>query len=84
MRLAGVVKSMKYCWRKVKTNNTPITTKRLIVRLSPHAQVGPAKVRTMVKDTMVAVDKVNPTQSRDMNLARVDLSWSPPGLTFGR
>lgn len=78
-----VVKSRKYCWTKVKMSSIPVTTKSAMVRLSFQGQVGPAKVKTMVKDTMAPVAKMKPAQSRERSFVNVERWWSPPGLTFG-
>lgn len=84
MRDSRVVNMTKLCWRKVKMNSTPETTNVAIVRPSSQAQVEPANVKTMVKDTIAPVPKIKPAQSSATSFLKTEVSDARPGLTEGR
>ncbi|KAI7977697.1 hypothetical protein EIK77_010288 [Talaromyces pinophilus] len=79
-----VVNTTKYCWRSIKMSSKPATTKVTIVRLSFQAQIEPAKVRAIAKDTIAPVPPIKPTQSRALSLEKTEVFGAPGGFTGGR
>jgi hypothetical protein len=65
-------------------SSTPATTKVAIVRPSFQAQIEPAKVKAITKETIAPVPPMKPTQSKDLSLEKTEVSGAPGGFTGGR